>query len=153
MSYARQLLDTYPRTLDVDTEGLAITIDALNDCAQACTADTAADLSERNVAEMVKCIRLCLDCSDICVATIGVTSRQTEYDAIVIKRGLDDLLRSLSRSPARPSFDSVPMARPHRPGREPRKAGSMDISGSGADGSLRGCTARSCTSQLLPPRW
>jgi uncharacterized membrane protein len=34
---------------------------------------------------MVKCIRLCLDCTDICVATAGVTSRQTAYDAMVIK--------------------------------------------------------------------
>jgi hypothetical protein len=64
---------------------LAATIDALDDCAQACTADTAADLSEPNVTEMVKCIRLCLDCTDICVATVGVTSRQTEYDPNVMK--------------------------------------------------------------------
>jgi uncharacterized protein DUF326 len=85
MSYARQLLDTYPRTFDVDTGVLAATIDALNECAQAFTADTAADLSERNVTEMVKCIRLCLDCTDICVATVGITSRQTEHDAMVIK--------------------------------------------------------------------
>ncbi len=85
MSYARQLLDTYPRTFDVDAGVLAATIDALNDCAQACIADTAADLNEPNVTEMVKCIRLCLDCTDICVATVGVTSRQTEYDAMVIK--------------------------------------------------------------------
>jgi hypothetical protein len=27
-----------------------------------------ADLSEQNLAEMVKCIRLCLDCTDICTA-------------------------------------------------------------------------------------
>ena len=84
MSYARQLLDTYPRTFDVDAGVLAAAIDALNDCVQACTADTAADLSERNVTEMVNCVRLCLDCADICVATVGVTSRQTEYDATVI---------------------------------------------------------------------
>ncbi len=85
MSYAKQLLDTYPRAFDADAGVLAATIDALNDCAQACTADTAADLSEQNVTEMVKCIRLCLDCTDICVATVGVTSRQTEYDGSVIK--------------------------------------------------------------------
>ena len=85
MSYARRLLDTYSDTFDIEAGVLAATIDALNDCAQACTADTAADLSERNVTEMVKCIRLCLDCTDICVATVGVTSLQTEYDALVIK--------------------------------------------------------------------
>src|SRR6266567_5367278 len=83
MSYARQMLDTYPSTFNVDADVLAATVDALNDCAQACAADTAADLSEHNVTEMIKCIRLCLDCGDICTATAGVTSRQAEYDANV----------------------------------------------------------------------
>jgi erythromycin esterase-like protein len=85
MSYARQLLDAYPRTFNVDAGVLATTIDALNECAQACTADADDDLSEQNVAEMVKCIRLCLDCADVCTATVGVTSRQTEYDANVTR--------------------------------------------------------------------
>ena len=35
MSYARQLLDTYPRDVHVDAGVLAATIDALNDCARA----------------------------------------------------------------------------------------------------------------------
>jgi uncharacterized membrane protein len=85
MSYARQMLDTYPHTFDVDAGVLAATIDALTDCAQACTADTDADLSEQNVTDMVKCIRLCLNCADVCTATIAVTSRQAEYDANVAK--------------------------------------------------------------------
>ena len=80
MSYARQMLDTYPRTLNVGADQLAATIDALSDCAQACTADTDADLSEPNLTEMVKCIRLCLDCTDVCTATLGVISRLAEYD-------------------------------------------------------------------------
>src|SRR5207302_10417595 len=71
--------------VNVDVGMLAATIDALNDCAQACTADTDADLGEPNVAEMVKCIRLCLNCSDICIATVGVVSRRVEYDANVTK--------------------------------------------------------------------
>ena len=33
MSYARQMLDTYTRTVNVDAGLLAATIDALNDCA------------------------------------------------------------------------------------------------------------------------
>jgi uncharacterized membrane protein len=85
MGYARQMLDTYPHTFNVDAGVLAATIDALTDCAQACTADTDADLSEQNVTDMVKCIRLCLNCADVCTATIAVTSRQAEYDANVAK--------------------------------------------------------------------
>src|SRR5215471_17290283 len=69
MSYARPMLDSYPLTVNADASVLAAAIDAISDCAQACTADTDADLSEQNLAEMVKCIRLCLDCTDICTAT------------------------------------------------------------------------------------
>ena len=83
MSYARRLLDTYPGTINLDPIVLAATIDALSDCAQACTADVDDDLSERNLGDMVKCIRLCLDCADISSATMRVASRQTAYDASV----------------------------------------------------------------------
>ena len=85
MSYARQMLDTSPGPSSVDAAVLAAAIDALNDCDQACVADAGDDLGEHDVTEMVKCIRLCLDCADICAATARVTSRLTEYDANVIR--------------------------------------------------------------------
>jgi hypothetical protein len=85
MSYAGQMLDTYPIALDVDAGVLAAAIDAMTECAQACIADTDADLSEQDVAEMVRCIRLCLDCADVCTTTAGVTSRPADYDANVTK--------------------------------------------------------------------
>jgi hypothetical protein len=94
MSYASQLLDSYPRTFDVDAGILAATIDALTDCAQACTADADDDLSEPNVSELVKCIRLCLDCADICSTTAGVTSRQTDYDVNVTRPLLEACIAS-----------------------------------------------------------
>jgi len=83
MSYARQMLATYPSDLAVDAGVLAEAIDALNSCAQACTADNEADLSEPSLAELVKCIRLCLDCADVCIATVSVVTRQAQYDANV----------------------------------------------------------------------
>src|SRR5713226_8901766 len=69
MSYASQMLGTYSGAFSADADLLAATIDALSDCAQACTADTDADLSEQHVTEMIKCIRLCLNCVDVCTAT------------------------------------------------------------------------------------
>ena len=85
MSYARQMLDTFSRTVNVDADVLAAAIDAMSDCAQACNADNAADLSEPNLADMVRCIRLCLDCADICTAAAGVTSRLVDYDPAVLR--------------------------------------------------------------------
>jgi hypothetical protein len=84
MSYAN-LLDSYPRTFNVDAKVLASAIDALTDCAQACTGCADDALSEPNVADMVKCIRLCLDCADICTMTAAICSRQTEHDAHVTR--------------------------------------------------------------------
>jgi hypothetical protein len=85
MSYARQMLNTYPRAVNVDASTVAAAIDAMTDCAQACIADTDADLSEQNVTDMIRCIRLCLDCTDVCTAAAGVTSRLVGYDANVTK--------------------------------------------------------------------
>ena len=85
MSYARPLLEAYPRAAKVHPDALTATIDALSDCAQACAADADDDLSEPNLNEMVKCIRLCLDCAEVCATTVGVLSRQTEYDVNVTR--------------------------------------------------------------------
>jgi len=94
MSYTRQLLDTDPTSAPADAGLLAATIDALSDCAQACTADVDADLSEQNVAEMVLCIRLCLECTDICTATVGVISRPAAYDPEVTRPLLEACVAS-----------------------------------------------------------
>jgi hypothetical protein len=79
------MLGTYSGAINVDADVLAAAIDAVSDCAQACDADTDADLDEHNLAEMVKCIRLCLNCVDVCTATAEVISRPAAYDADVAK--------------------------------------------------------------------
>jgi uncharacterized membrane protein len=76
-------LETYEHALDAGL--LAATIEALGDCAQACTADADANLGERNVAEMVRCIRLCLHCADICAASVAVISRAAAAETGVIE--------------------------------------------------------------------
>jgi hypothetical protein len=81
MACAKQMLDTYPRSFNLDAQPLAACIEACVACAQACTACADACLSENNVAELAKCIRLDLDCADVCAATGKVLSRQTDYDA------------------------------------------------------------------------
>jgi hypothetical protein len=77
MSYAKQMLDADARTSNLDAGVLAAAIDALTDCAQACTIDADANLGEQDVVEMVKCVTLCLNCADVCAATAAVTSRRT----------------------------------------------------------------------------
>ena len=84
MSYAEQILDVY-RTSTVDASVLAATIEAMNDCAQACTADADADLGDSELANMIACVRLCLDCADVCTATARVVSRQTAHEPAVLR--------------------------------------------------------------------
>src|SRR6266480_6120117 len=85
MSYARQMLSAYPHQSRIDAGVLAGAIDALSDCIQACIADVDADLGESDLADMVRCVRLCVHCTDVCAATLGVVSRPAEYDANVTK--------------------------------------------------------------------
>jgi Domain of Unknown Function (DUF326) len=85
MTYAKRMLEAYPRDVKLDADVLSRCIEACFDCAQACTACADACLGEESVAELVKCIRLCEDCADICVVAGRVTSRQTEYDANVMR--------------------------------------------------------------------
>ena len=94
MSYARQMLDTFSRTVNVDLDVLADAIDAMGDCAQSCAADNAADLGEHDLAEMVRCIRLCMDCADICTAAQAVTSRLVEYDPAILRPLLESCAAS-----------------------------------------------------------
>ena len=77
---AGQMLDAYPRELNVDRGLLVRCNEACSDCAESCTQCADACLAEDIVQELTTCIRLCLDCADICVATGRVVSRQTGYD-------------------------------------------------------------------------
>lgn len=83
------MLKAYPAEINLDRDRLAIVIDELTTCAQACTACADACLSEDNVAMLAKCIRTDLDCADICTATARVLSRHTGYDAGISRSLLD----------------------------------------------------------------
>lgn len=75
------MLETYPKSINLDRTKLAAAIDTLLACAQACTACADACLSEDTVAELTTCVRTNLDCADVCAATARVLSRHTGYDA------------------------------------------------------------------------
>lgn len=78
---AADMLHTHPWPGHVDRDVLARCIETCFSCAQTCTSCADACLSEDMVAELRKCIRLNLDCADICSVTGRVLTRQTEYDA------------------------------------------------------------------------
>jgi hypothetical protein len=83
------MLETYPKSINLDRLKLAAAIDALTACSEACTACADACLSEDMVAELTKCVRTNLDCADICAATARVLSRHTGYDANISRSLLE----------------------------------------------------------------
>jgi len=77
---ASQMLGAYPREVTLDRNLLIRCIEACCHCAESCTQCADGCLAEDSVQELTTCIRLNLDCADICATTGRVVSRQTGYD-------------------------------------------------------------------------
>jgi uncharacterized membrane protein len=89
MTTTLSMLETHPRRANVDRTRLAAVIDALNACAETCTACADACLSEESVAELARCIALNLNCADICLATARMLSRHAGEDGAISRSMLE----------------------------------------------------------------
>lgn len=82
-----EMLQAHPATSgDPSTIGQALT--ALAECAQTCTICADACLAEDMVAELRTCIRLNLDCADVCETTARLLARQVGTDTAVVRAQL-----------------------------------------------------------------
>ena len=75
--HAAQIIATHP---DVNGETNTILINCLEECyacAQTCTVCADACIAEEMVAQLRQCIRLTLDCADLCLAAGSLASRRT----------------------------------------------------------------------------
>lgn len=70
----REMLSSHPNVHDRSMDALLHCIDQCFSCAQVCTSCADACLAEPNVQGLVQCIRLDLDCSDMCRAAGLVTA-------------------------------------------------------------------------------
>jgi uncharacterized membrane protein len=73
----QEMFRTHPSSI-ADADTLARCIEECFACAQSCVACADACLREQQVAELTRCIRLNLDCADICETTGRIVTRQTE---------------------------------------------------------------------------
>lgn len=85
----KAMLEAHPEPQDIDRDAFIRCIEACFDCSQACTSCADACLSEEAIAELRKCIRLNLDCADICDVTGRMLTRQTGSDAPLSKSQLE----------------------------------------------------------------
>ena len=89
MTHARQMVETNPSRPIVDQDTLVECIEACFDSSQACTACADALLGEGDVPRFVRCIRLDLDCADVCDATGRILSRQTATEPQIVRAALE----------------------------------------------------------------
>jgi len=81
VTHAQQMVQTNPSQPPVDESTLVECIEACFDCAQACTMCADACIGEGDMQMLSRCVRLDLDCADICDATGKILSRQTAAEA------------------------------------------------------------------------
>jgi hypothetical protein len=82
-----RMLRTHPETPFAPADVLSACIHACVECAQACTACADACVAEHDRA-LGRCIRMNLDCADLCIATWRVLSRQLAPDLGVVSMTL-----------------------------------------------------------------
>src|SRR5206468_8389118 len=86
--HAREMIGTHPAVQGQISDALIRCIEECYSCAQTCTSCADACLSERMVQELTQCIRLDLDCADICNITGRILTRRTGSDDEVMRRML-----------------------------------------------------------------
>jgi hypothetical protein len=85
----KEMIATHP---DVSGNVNQTLVDAIDDayaCAQTCTSYADTCLAEDMVAQLRQCIRLNLDCADVCHAFASVGTRRTGSNEEVIRKLLD----------------------------------------------------------------
>jgi hypothetical protein len=85
----QEMLKTHPQAPGVDRDALTRCIDECSSCAATCTSCADACLGEETVRELVRCIRLNLDCADVCDATGRVLTRQTAFEPQLARQMLE----------------------------------------------------------------
>lgn len=75
--HVQQMMSTHPGVRGAGDERLAEAIEQALSCAQICRSCADACLAEDMVAELRQCIRLNLDCADICDAAARLAGRRT----------------------------------------------------------------------------
>ena len=80
-----QMLKAHPAPAGSDRESALAVIRATAECAAVCASCADACLAEPNVAELVGCIRLNIDCADICEMTGRFFARASARDRATLK--------------------------------------------------------------------
>lgn len=84
----QEIINTHPQVRGQTNDALIRCIEECYSCAQTCTSCADACLAEDNVKSLTQCIRLNLDCADVCSITGRIATRRTGFDEEMIRRML-----------------------------------------------------------------
>ena len=94
MDRLEKLLKTHPRPASTAGHEALVCIRAAAECALVCTACADACLSEPTVARLTDCIRLNLECGEICRLVARLLARPGRQDRESLERALDACSRA-----------------------------------------------------------
>ena len=94
MSRLEQMLDSHPDPVHANGNEARRCMEACAECAQTCTVCADACLGEDDVKAMVACIRLNLDCAEVCRVTGQLISRPSHRDAPALRAQLEACIAS-----------------------------------------------------------
>lgn len=83
--HVQSMIASHPHVRGNTNDALIRCIEECYACAQSCVTCADACLGEDMVKELTQCIRLNLDCADLCAATGSIASRRTGSNEAVIK--------------------------------------------------------------------
>ena len=83
------MISTHPDVRGSVNDILVRAIEAAYGCAAVCRICADACLAEEMVKNLTQCIRLNLDCSDVCLATAGLAARRAGSNEASINRLLE----------------------------------------------------------------
>ena len=87
--YVDEMTRTHPQPPVFADDALARCIEECFACAQACTACADACLAEADPRPLARCIRLNLDCADVCVTAGRMLSRQLQPELELVRRQIE----------------------------------------------------------------
>jgi hypothetical protein len=86
---AQEMIRTHPHVRGRTNDALIRCIEECYACAQVCTSCADACLGESTVPKLTQCIRLDLDCADVCLTTGALATRRTGSNEQMMARMLD----------------------------------------------------------------
>jgi hypothetical protein len=88
MRRLQSMLETHPEPAGPNGDAARRCIEACMECAETCTVCADACLGEAKVQDLVACIRLNLDCAEVCRVTGTLMTRPSHRDAPALKAQL-----------------------------------------------------------------